>query len=114
MFLGKRTDVDVLLQGMDCFALPSRWEGLPLALIEAMASGLPAIASNVSGNTEVIEHGKTGILFPMGGINELALGLIDLMEKVEYRSSLSKAGYLMVTEKFGLQKVMIQYLALYQ
>lgn len=114
VFLGKRTDVNILLQGMDCFALPSRWEGLPLALIEAMASGLPAIASNVSGNTEVIEHGKTGLLFPMGDINELASGLIALMERTEYKNKIGQDGYLRVIEKFSLKNVMVQYLALYE
>jgi len=114
VFLGKRSDVDILLQGMDCFALPSRWEGLPLALIEAMATGLPAIASNVSGNAEVIEYGKTGILFPVGEINELAKGLTTLMEKPAYRNKLARDGQLMVAKRFGIQKSMDQYLSLYE
>ncbi len=114
VFLGKRSDVDVLLQGMDCFALPSRWEGLPLALIEAMASGLPAIASNVSGNAEVIEPGNTGILFTMGDINELTKGLATLIENNEYRNKLAIDGQAMVKEKFGLKKAMDQYLSLYK
>jgi len=114
VFLGRRSDIDVLLQGMDCFALPSRWEGLPLALIEAMASGLPAIASNVSGNAEVIEHGKTGLLFAMGEVQELASGLMMMMDKDEDRIRLAQEGQKMVVEKFGLQKAMGQYLLLYQ
>ncbi len=113
VFLGRRADIDILLQGMDCFALPSRWEGLPLALIEAMACGLPAIASNVSGNAEVIEHGKTGLLFATGEIKELATALFTMMDKDDYRIMLAHKGQEMIVEKFGLQKAMDQYLLLY-
>ena len=85
-----------------------------MALIEAMATCLPAIASNVSGNAEVIEQGRTGILFSVGEINELATGLIALMENTEYRNTLSQNGYARVMEKFSLPKAMKQYLALYE
>lgn len=63
-FLGDRFDVPDLLQGFDIFALPSHREGLPVALSEAMATGLPCVASNVRGCRELITHGETGLLVP--------------------------------------------------
>ena len=63
-FLGSRRDVPDLLQAMDIFVLPSYSEGLSLALLEAMAAGLPVIVSRVGGNPEVVTDGVTGLLIP--------------------------------------------------
>ncbi len=62
LFLGHRQDVPDLLAAADLFVLPSRFEGLPLSLIEAMAAGLPAVATAIGGNDEVVDSGVTGIL----------------------------------------------------
>lgn len=84
--LGWRDDVKALLQVMDVFALPSRWEGLPLAILEAMAAGLPVVASNIPGNTDLVEDGVTGYLFE--GENDFALAekLLPLIWNGEKRA----------------------------
>ncbi|MBI4866256.1 MAG: glycosyltransferase [Candidatus Wallbacteria bacterium] len=71
-FLGARRDVAALLPGMDIFALPSLWEGLPLTLMEAMAAGLPCIATAVDGNVELIRHDVDGLLVPPADAAALA------------------------------------------
>jgi glycosyltransferase involved in cell wall biosynthesis len=113
-FLGNRSDVNILLQGFDCFVLPSRWEGLPLALIEAMACQLPVIASDVSGNSEVIEHGKTGLLFPSGDIETLKNAIKEMYQNPLKAKELAFNARAMINQKFLLSKSMDQYISLYQ
>jgi glycosyltransferase involved in cell wall biosynthesis len=71
-FLGNRDDVPELLAACDLFVLPSLWEGLAMALIEAMASGVPIIATDVSGSRQVIKDQETGLLVPPGDSQALA------------------------------------------
>jgi glycosyltransferase involved in cell wall biosynthesis len=61
---GWRSDARARLAGFDAFALPSQYEGLPLAVLEAMAAGLPCVASDVDGNREALVHGESGYLCP--------------------------------------------------
>ena len=63
-FLGRRGDVPRLLKSADLCVIPSRWEGLSLVLLEAMAAGVPMVATRVAGSEEVIEHEKNGLLVP--------------------------------------------------
>jgi len=75
---GNRGDVSDLLAASDLFVLPSLWEGLPMALLEAMASGLPAVVTRVSGTAEVVVDGESGLLVPAGDIERLraAIGMV--------------------------------------
>ncbi|MEQ1686700.1 MAG: glycosyltransferase [Burkholderiaceae bacterium] len=79
-FLGARTDVADLLPGLDIFALPSLTEGLSIALLEACASGLAVVATKVGGNSEIINHGKTGMLVPVGDAESLGDALQTLLD----------------------------------
>lgn len=74
-FLGDRDDVHRLLPGLDLFALPSRSEGYSIALLEAAASALPIVATDVGGNAEIVRHGVTGELAPPGDTEALASAL---------------------------------------
>jgi glycosyltransferase involved in cell wall biosynthesis len=76
--LGNREDIPELLSLSDLFILPSRFEGLPLSLLEAMASKLPVIASNISGTAELIEHEKNGLLFESENHLDLADKIYNL------------------------------------
>ena len=71
-FLGERADVDRLLPGMDVFVLSSREEGIPNALLEAMAAGRACVATAVGGTPEVLRDGETGWLVPPGEPGALA------------------------------------------
>jgi len=78
-FLGHRSDIGGILKASDVFILPSRSEGMPAALLEAMAAGLPCVAANVGGIPEVIEHGKDALLFERENAKELANGVVQLI-----------------------------------
>jgi glycosyltransferase involved in cell wall biosynthesis len=76
--LGVRDDIPDILAAADIFALASDWEGLPLAIIEAMAAGLPVVATSVGCVPEVVQHGKTGLLIPRGDQVALITALREL------------------------------------
>ncbi len=80
--LGARNDIPDLLASVDVFCLPSREEGLSLAVIEAMAAGLPVAASRVGGVPELVDDGKTGLLVPPGDPVELAHALETLLRNL--------------------------------
>jgi len=74
---GERDDVPALLRGLDAFVLPSRAEGISNTILEAMASGLPIVATDVGGNRDLLEPGLTGTLVPSGDVDALARALLD-------------------------------------
>jgi len=83
-FLGERPDVERLLAGMDVFALSSREEGIPNAVLEAMAAARPVVATAVGGTPEVLENGRTGWLVPPGDPGALADALAEaLLDRAE-------------------------------
>jgi len=77
---GFRRDYDRILQGFDIFALPSLWEGLPMSLMAAMASGKAAVASAVAGIPELIRDGDSGMLVPPGDISSLVVKIETLLK----------------------------------
>ena len=91
-FTGRREDVPGILKSSDIFILPSRSEGLPSALIEAMAAGLPCVASRVGGIPEVIEHGSNGFLFERENAEELSKYIMQLIEDPTLRSDYASRG----------------------
>ena len=76
--LDRIPDPMTLLKGLDMFALPSIWEGLPIALLEAMSAGLPVVGTTVSGIEEVIEHNRSGLLVPPADAAALANAILSL------------------------------------
>lgn len=90
-FLGARDDIPEFLRALDLFVLPSRWEGEPIALIEAMASGLPCVAAANEGARELLEHNQTGWLFPVGDAGALAAACLHLQGVPEERQRLAGA-----------------------
>lgn len=80
VFAGFRSDVPRILASLDVFALSSGWEGLSIALLEAMARGLPAVATRAGGVSEVIEDGKSGLLVPLDNPRSMADSIIRVIE----------------------------------
>jgi glycosyltransferase involved in cell wall biosynthesis len=80
-----------LLSGLDVFVLPSIWEGLPIALLEAMAAGLPAVGTAVSGIEDVIEHNRSGLLVPPADACALADAILRVASDPPLRSRLAEA-----------------------
>jgi glycosyltransferase involved in cell wall biosynthesis len=91
-FLGNRPDVPELLASSDLFVLPSLWEGLPMALLEAMASRIPVVATSVAGTREVVEDGVSGVLVPPGDARSLALAMEALLGDRGHAARLAEGG----------------------
>jgi glycosyltransferase involved in cell wall biosynthesis len=91
VLVGPVDDPMALLPGLDLFALPSLWEGLPIALLEAMAAGIPVVGSDVAGINEVIENNRSGLLVPPGDASAMARAISELLEDDERRVALSRA-----------------------
>jgi glycosyltransferase involved in cell wall biosynthesis len=90
-FLGHRTDVPALLAASDAFVLPSLFEGTPLALLEAMAAGMPVVSSAIPGTDEVVSDGETGLLVRAGDSDALADVLRRIVAEPELRARLGAA-----------------------
>jgi glycosyltransferase involved in cell wall biosynthesis len=88
-FLGRRDDIPGILKACGVFILPSRSEGLPSALSEAMAAGLPCVAARVGGIPEVVTHGEDGLLFERENVDDLARLLVQLIQDKELRTALA-------------------------
>ena len=91
------------LQRMDIFVLPSHTEALSNALMEAMACGCCAVASQVGGNPELVEHGRTGLLFPPGDVAALGDRLCRLLSQPELRYRCAEAGAAFIHQHFSMQ-----------
>ncbi len=90
-FLGVRAEVAEMLAACDLFALSSHWEGSPLAVMEAMAAGLPVVATAVGGVPELVADGETGILVPAGEERAFAAALVSLARDPSRRQDLAAA-----------------------
>lgn len=89
--LGPRTDVATLLPGFDAFLLTSRWEGLPRAVIEAMAVGVPVVATDVGGIADAVTDGQTGLLAPAGDDGALAAAVLRIFGEAGLGARLAHA-----------------------
>ena len=89
-FMGERKDAVRLLSTFDVFVLPSLWEGLPYALIEAGALGLAVVASDIDGNREIIRDGETGVLVPPRDSDALAASIIRLLSDEDTRNRIGE------------------------
>jgi glycosyltransferase involved in cell wall biosynthesis len=93
------------LRGLDVVALPSRYEGHPLVLLEAMALGKPVVATRIPGIREVVESGRTGVLVPPGDADALVATLRSLVENPELRASLGARARELVKSRYALADV---------
>jgi len=105
VFLGRRNDVPQILACCDIAVLPSRAEGLPNAVLEYLAAGLPTIASKVGGNSEIIEDGVTGLLVPPENSQLLGSALLRLLRDPILASDLARKGQKYVRENFSFDRL---------
>lgn len=110
---GERHDVPDILRGLDCFVLPSLAEGISNTILEAMASGLPVIATRVGGNPELVLEGETGRLVPVGDVEALASALIDDAHAPEADRAAGLAGRWQVERRFSMDSMVAAYRGLY-
>ena len=110
---GERHDVPDILRGLDCFVLPSLAEGISNTILEAMACGLPVIATRVGGNPELVLEGETGRLVPVGDVEALASALIDDAHAPEADRAAGLAGRWQVERRFSMDSMVAAYRGLY-
>nr|WP_255616501.1 glycosyltransferase [Microvirga puerhi] len=107
-----RSELPILYQSADIFVLPSRDEGMPNVLLEAMASGLPAIATRISGSEELVVDGETGFLVPPDDANTLANAISLLSADSSLRENLGRNARVRVEREFNWRAVAEAYLDL--
>ena len=107
--LGYRPDVRELLPGLDVFVNSSISEGISLTVLEAMAAGLPVVATRVGGTPEVVVHGTTGLLVGARSDHDLAAALLELASSPERRSAMGTAGRRRLEEQFTIERMVDQY-----
>ena len=98
----------------DVFVLSSVTEGISLTLLEAMASGLPVVVTNVGGNPEVVVDGETGFLVPPKNPEKMAEAIITLLKNKELAKKMGVAGRKRVEEKFSLERMVREYEEIYR
>jgi L-malate glycosyltransferase len=113
VFAGVRHDVPRLLAGLDALLFSSLREGLSMAMLEAMAAGVPVVATDVGGTPELITHGVTGLLVSPGRPERLAEALVSLLVDDAAREAIRRAARRLVEERFSLEAMTAGYEALY-
>jgi len=108
-FPGPKKDAGSYLRAADIFVMPSLSEGMSVALLEAMAEGLPVCASDIPGNRNVIQHGVSGLLFKRGDAGELAASLETLIKDATLRKSFGSQARSRVAKDYSLEKMIESY-----
>jgi glycosyltransferase involved in cell wall biosynthesis len=114
-FLGFQSELRPWMQAADAFVLSSRWEGLPMAVLEAAACAVPAIATDVPGTREAIVEGETGWLVPAGDPVALAEGMNRMIDlSPQERQAIGASARSFVSARFDLESVLDRWEALYE
>lgn len=110
---GERSDVPDMMRGLDLFVLPSLAEGISNTILEAMASGLPVVATRIGGNPELVEVGETGLLVPPADPVAMAEAIRTYLVDTDQLSRHGRAGRKRVEERFSMEAMVNGYLAVY-
>tara|TARA_A100001388_G_scaffold270483_1_gene248022 strand:- start:422 stop:1576 length:1155 start_codon:yes stop_codon:yes gene_type:complete len=113
-FLGFRDDIPEILLAMDGYICASHTEGFSNAILEAMASGLPIVATKVGGNSEIIKNKKNGLLVKSKDINAITRAMIKIMEDSHLSQKLSKDALKTVNQKYNTKKMVKSYIDVYK
>jgi glycosyltransferase involved in cell wall biosynthesis len=112
--LGTRSDIHHLLPAADLFLLTSISEGIPLTIIEAMAAGLPVVATAVGGIPEVVVDGHTGLLTPPKASHDLAAAILQLASNPQQRAKMGQAGRSRAQQLFSDEQMNASYARTYE
>ncbi len=110
---GAREDVPQLLSALDVFVLPSLAEGISNTILEAMACGLPVVATRVGGNGELVLEAETGFLVPRADSQALAAALLNYVENAALRAAHGAAARTRVEGTFSIDRMISSYLEVY-
>ncbi len=114
IFAGMRRDVARVLPLLEVFVCPSISEGFGIAIVEAMAAGRPVVATAVGGIPEIVVHGVTGLLVPMGDPSALAVAIQDLLNDSAKARAFGSQGQVRVRERFSIETVVKRHEELYE
>jgi glycosyltransferase involved in cell wall biosynthesis len=113
-FLGWRSDVANLFAMADMVLMPSRYEGFPFVMLEALGQGVPLISSNIAGPDEILRHGENGWLVPIEDVGALASALRTLRDDPALRKKLGAAGRQTIRDPYNEETSMQHLIAFYQ
>ena len=113
IFAGWRKDIPNVLAASDIFVLPSLFEGMPLSVLEAMATGLPVVATDVDGTADVVQNGSTGFLIPPKDSGMLAGKICELLLDARKRKEFGLKGRARVVQNYTVERMCNGYLSLY-
>lgn len=111
---GERSDVPAVLRGLSAFVLPSLAEGISNTILEAMASGLPVVATDVGGNADLVAHGRTGTIVPSDDVTALADAIVALASKPAAAHAMGAAGRAAAEAQFSLRAMVAAYQDVYE
>ena len=112
-FLGQLPAVEQVLAGADLFLLPSENESFGLAGLEALSCGVPVVGSRIGGIPEVVADGETGLLFPLGDVEAMAAGAVELLSDPERHRRFAEQARARAVEVFAEDKIVARYRDLY-
>lgn len=112
--LGQTVKPDEFLNSLDVYLSFARFEGLPLAVLEAMSNSLPCILSNVVGNNDIVNSRSVGALFELNDYQSFELEFIKIIQDKDYRGQLAKEGHQRVVKEFSIQKMIQETTEVYQ
>jgi sugar transferase (PEP-CTERM/EpsH1 system associated) len=110
---GERSDVPEVLRGLDCFVLPSLAEGISNTLLEAMSTGLPIVATQVGGNSELVDDHSTGRLVPAASPEAMADAILEYFDAPPIARQYGQAARGAALQRFSLDRMVSSYVALY-
>ncbi len=113
IFTGFRTDIAGWYSALDIFVLPSLLEGTPMALLEAMSTGVPVVATDVGGVGHIVQDEKNGLLVPSANADKLATGIKRLLTDSTWMTQLAKNGLSTVASRYSAEKMAENYMTLY-
>ncbi|HXL54742.1 MAG TPA: glycosyltransferase family 4 protein, partial [Chitinophagaceae bacterium] len=114
LFKGNVNDVNLCMAFIDVFLFTSHREGLSVAVIEALASGLPIVATNVGGIHEQVEHNKNGFIFRLNQLDEMVNAVSYLLENRQMRTIMGKASRKIAEQKFSEEQMVSSYVSIYR